>query len=120
MMEWTVQVTDRRLQSIRRLAANIRDTEVVICRKVASLVGKIKAAKTGFLLAVARIRATEWSLLTSTKKGSLDNEMYVTQPMREELAFWATELEEVELPISEPMAKHSVETDASDFAYGIY
>ena len=49
---------ERRLQSIRKLAANIRDADVVICRKVSSLVGKIKAAKTGFPLAIARIRAT--------------------------------------------------------------
>ena len=107
------------MQSIRELATKIRDADVVVCRKVSSLVGKIKAAKTGFPLAIAKIRATEWSLLASTKKGSLDDAMYVTQQMREELAFWTTASEEVELPITESMAKHSVETDASDFVYGI-
>ena len=43
-----------------------------------------KLVKTGFSLAVVRIRTIEWSLLTSTKKGSID-EMYVTQQNKAEL-----------------------------------
>ena len=40
--------------------------------------------------------------------------------MREELAFWTMASEQAELPITESMAKHIVETDVSDFTYGIY
>ena len=47
-VEWLVRVARRRLQSIRRLATNIRDADVVICGKVSSLVGETKQLKLVF------------------------------------------------------------------------
>ena len=43
---------------MRKLARKIGQAEVVGCRQVSRLVGKIKAANIGFPLAMARIRMT--------------------------------------------------------------
>ena len=70
------------------------------------MVGKVKATNTGFPLATARIRTTEWSLLVSTKKGSLGDMMYVTEEMRIELVFWMQASEKLPLPITEGPANY--------------
>ena len=50
----------------------------------------------------------------------MDDMMYITDEMRTELVFWMQASGELSLPITDGLAKCSVETDASNEGYGIY
>ena len=48
-------------------------------------------------------------MLASTKKGSLDDTMYVTQQMKTMLKFWTKASEDVALAITEAEAKLTID-----------
>ena len=118
--DMTVRLAPRKVHDIIRQAGLILNTNHIIIRDFAKLIGKMIAAEPGVMYAARYYKTLELEKDAALKlaKGNFDAYMSVSQESKHCIQWWIDNLESAYRPISLGPPVRRIETDSSLIGYG--